>query len=380
MAGADAGTFFHMDSKRPREKDPMSNQTLKAIEPVYAFKRRFLLTIMVNGAAFTGLFEGLAAFGVTPLTHAHFVANLGHIAASLTLAAALWRLPNRFLPIAWAHAINSFLIFLSALYNMPADEMRFLWFFVQAGGTFMLIGTAAGWATVAATLVIVLVSRASGLIELSANGVGTFCLGLICAGAMSHAFNRQTLRYIADLEAAYRAIDHSARHDALTGLLNLAAFREAEAQILGLAERAGAPVSLLFMDIDRFKSINDRFGHAGGDIALVAVARAVREAARRGDIVARIGGEEIVVLLPETDERAAAAAAERIRAAIEARRPEIGGQQLTVTASLGWATWRPGAGPTGALVRAADEAMYRAKQGGRNRVEAADWRSFAAAA
>lgn len=350
----------------------MTTETSTANKPATDFKRRFLLLILVSGALFTGLFEIGALVGATPLTAAHFRANAAYIVASTLLAGLLARFPDRFEAIARAHAVDSFLIFLSALYNMPADEMRFLWFYLQAGGTFLLLGTGLGWATIVLSCVVVVGSRAIGAIELSDNGLGTFCLGLACAGAMFHAYNRQAARHAADLEAAYAIIDHRANHDGLTGLLNLPAFRAAAEGLARIATRNRTCLSVLFIDVDRFKSINDRFGHAGGDAVLVAVAAAIRAAVRTSDVVARIGGEEIVVLMPDTDDAGAATVAEKVRASVEATVPTVGDQSIVVTISIGFATATAGQPTLDALVRAADEAMFRAKQGGRNRVEKAD--------
>jgi diguanylate cyclase (GGDEF)-like protein len=333
------------------------------------FKRRFLLLMMISGAMFTSIFELGALSGTIPLTSTHFVANLAHIAASVTFTALLLRRPDLFLTLAWAHASSSFLVFLSALYNMPADEMRFLWFYVQAGGTFLLIGTVAGWATIALSIAVVVGSRMAGWVDLSVNGIGTFSLGLACAGAMFHAFNRQAARHAAELDVAYAIIDRAAHHDGLTGLLNLTGFRAVGSDLGPSALDTDEPVSVLFIDVDHFKAINDRFGHSGGDAVLVAVAAAIGAAVRPADVVARIGGEEIVVLLPKADAACAAVIAERVRAAVEAAGPEVGGQRLTVTASVGWATSEEASPSIDALVGAADAAMYRAKQAGRNRVE-----------
>ncbi len=333
------------------------------------FKRRFFLLMMISGAIFTSIFELGALSGSFPLTSTHFAANLAHIAASVTLTSLLLRRPGLFLALAWAHAGSSFLVFLSALYNMPADEMRFLWFYVQAGGTFLLIGTVAGWTTIAVSIAVVVGSRMGGWVDLSVNGIGTFSLGLACAGAMFHAFNRQAARHAAELDAAYAIIDRAAHHDGLTGLLNLTGFRAVGSDLGRSGIGAAEPVSVLYIDVDHFKAINDRFGHSGGDMVLVAVAGAIRAAVRPTDVVARIGGEEIVALLPNTDDASAAAIAEEVRTAIEAACPEVGGRRLTVTASVGWATSEEVSPSIDDLVGAADAAMYKAKQAGRNRVE-----------
>ena len=152
-----------------------------------------------------------------------------------------------------------------------------------------------------------------------------------------------------------------ARTDALTGLANHRAFRERLESDAARARRTGFPVSLVIVDLDRFKRVNDTWGHQAGDAVLREVARRLQASARRGDLPARIGGEELAWLLPDTGLPAARDAAERLRRAIgELPIPPVG----TVTASLGVAELGPG-GPDD-LVRRADAALYRAKEGGRD--------------
>jgi two-component system cell cycle response regulator len=132
---------------------------------------------------------------------------------------------------------------------------------------------------------------------------------------------------------------------------------------------------VLLLDVDRFKPLNDRHGHAAGDQALRAVADALREHLRAVDIVARYGGEEFLVVMAGAGEEEAAAVAERLRQAIAQARVPVGAETLAVTVSVGTAVTR-GTTDADRLVAAADAAMYRAKQNGRNRVEAAqaaDW-------
>ena len=161
--------------------------------------------------------------------------------------------------------------------------------------------------------------------------------------------------------------------DALTGLANRKALQRAMDQLLqpdsASAEEAGH--CLLIADIDRFKRINDSFGHLLGDKVIKFVGNAIKECTKGKDLVARFGGEEFVVLLPETHLKGALAVGESIRRAIESgrlvrsdTRESIG----TVTISIGTARYRPGE-RSEALIERADAALYRAKEGGRNRVE-----------
>jgi diguanylate cyclase (GGDEF)-like protein len=161
--------------------------------------------------------------------------------------------------------------------------------------------------------------------------------------------------------------------DALTGLLNRRAFIEAVERERARSDRHAFPLSLLLLDVDHFKRINDVHGHAAGDAVLQGVARVLESVARRSDFVGRWGGEEFVVALPQTGEAGARVAAERLRRALAAathRGPAPECEPLQVTGSIGIASseapWS-----VDALVGAADEAMYSAKSRGRNRVESA---------
>lgn len=156
-----------------------------------------------------------------------------------------------------------------------------------------------------------------------------------------------------------------ASRDGLTGLYNRRHFDGKIAEEVSRAARYGRELSLLMVDIDHFKAVNDRYGHQKGDEVLAAVAETLRASLRGTDIVCRYGGEEIAVLLPETSADNAARIAELCRAKIEAATMNSLG--VGVTVSIGVSSYA--AGDTAELlVKAADGALYKAKEGGRNRV------------
>jgi len=155
--------------------------------------------------------------------------------------------------------------------------------------------------------------------------------------------------------------------DALTGLPNSRACRETLKRMVAHSGRALSPLACVMLDLDHFKQVNDRFGHGAGDDLLAAVGEVITSTLRTSDFAGRYGGEEFLVLMPDTDLEGAAAAAEKLRAAIE--RIEVPSVDCEIGASLGVAVHPMHALDGETLVRAADRALYAAKGAGRNRVE-----------
>lgn len=166
-------------------------------------------------------------------------------------------------------------------------------------------------------------------------------------------------------------LQHLSQHDSLTGLLNRRAIEQCLAREAHRLQRFNEPYSVLLVDIDHFKRINDLLGHAAGDEVLRQVAQTLMAQAREVDRVARYGGEEFCVLLPHTEHEGAVQAAERLRAAVHGHSIAWQDETLSVTISTGLACAVDPDEPRDSLLRRADEALYRAKTEGRNRVVAA---------
>lgn len=178
---------------------------------------------------------------------------------------------------------------------------------------------------------------------------------------------------ITQLVAEKETLETKASKDALTGLLNRALLDERVMRQFAQATRFDVPLSVLFLDIDHFKKINDAFGHQSGDAVLKALAGLLNEGTRATDIVGRYGGEEFVVILPGTPADGAGLVAERLRAKIAEASIPVKDQMIGITISIGIAT-QVGSAPyadAGDLLEAADQALYAAKNGGRNRAVAA---------
>ncbi|MDD5181149.1 MAG: diguanylate cyclase [Gallionellaceae bacterium] len=196
------------------------------------------------------------------------------------------------------------------------------------------------------------------------------------AEVMLSAFNFQgkrvlqaIVRDITERKKNEQMLHELASRDGLTGLYNHRTFYAMLEEEIARTQRYKRTVSMLLLDIDHFKRVNDTYGHVAGDRILEGVARVLQQSVRQEDRVCRYGGEEISVILPETDVPTAVQTAERVRAAVEqAVFKDDSGQEIRITASIGVAALPEQAATLRELVEAADTALYAAKEGGRNRV------------
>jgi diguanylate cyclase (GGDEF)-like protein len=208
-------------------------------------------------------------------------------------------------------------------------------------------------------------------------------LGAISIARHGEAFSRDDedlLEYLAgqavvSIENAslHEAVERQAVTDELTGLANVRAFLSTLDREIERGRRFDTPLGLIMVDLDDFKLVNDSYGHQQGDEVLAHVAAVLRDESRELDVAARYGGEELAVILPQTDASGAALLAERMRAAVESLQvPQVGGSgTLSVTASFGVALVPDSAQDRSGLIAAADGALYAAKRAGKNRVERA---------
>jgi diguanylate cyclase (GGDEF)-like protein len=185
---------------------------------------------------------------------------------------------------------------------------------------------------------------------------------------MQQALTRQASRALYRIRL-HDELRHLSQHDTLTGLANRAALRARLRRALAGADRDLRPMAVIFLDLDGFKPINDRLGHAVGDAVLVQVADRLRTVVRQGDTIARFGGDEFVVVCTDTDTDTAVHIAERIRDAVRQPLRHVP-PSLPLTVSIGVAVHQPSGDKDpdpDAMIRHADSAMYRSKRGGKDR-------------
>lgn len=231
---------------------------------------------------------------------------------------------------------------------------------MTSGATQSVVGTEA-------VLPLQIRSPAWGALVLQRQGADGFTTEeLSLAGELA----RLTLLQVDQAVAAIN-LRRSAEVDALTGSFNRRTIDQWLARAFQEAHRDDQPVSVLFIDLDHFKSINDRFGHACGDVCLRNVASALRSALPEGDLFGRYGGEEFIAVLPGRAGAAARVIGEQLRAAVENMPLEWSGQSLQLTVSVGVATRRDGEDTPTATLERADKALYAAKRNGRNCVQVA---------
>ncbi len=186
-------------------------------------------------------------------------------------------------------------------------------------------------------------------------------LGTMTAGLRR---DRERLRQLLAQET------RTARTDLLTGLLNARAFYERSAEEVARSRRHGAPLAMVYLDLDNFKRVNDGFGHACGDRLLQEVATALRASLRASDVAARLGGDEFAVLLIEVERPGAEIIAARLVVAITALATQYPGTELGASIGVAWFASPPA--DVEAMVQAGDKAMYRAKTGGKGRAVVED--------
>jgi diguanylate cyclase (GGDEF)-like protein len=302
----------------------------------------------------------LAAACATSTNSSHLLLALFACAVAASVAAVTWRYGERFgeLTLTGLVALVTALIALSAALTHTSAAGEVMLFLLPALFSACLLPAGLALAAVIAC------SIADGWLVAGqgGGGVGGVIRWITATVVLGSAAGTAAV-FRGRLTAVLHDLAGQARHDSLTGLLNRRGFDERVAHELERQRRAGEPFAILMCDLDSFKQINDVHGHAVGDLVLTRVGQVLVEGVRPFDAVARIGGEEIAVLLVGCDEQTACGVAERLRAAVAA--PVEGQPSVTVSIGVAASGNVPNAG---VLFQRADGALYAAKRAGRNRV------------
>lgn len=337
-------------------------------EEFHEFKFRFLSIVLLSGAICTALFLVGEYSSLNPIAGRHVIS----MTVFTTMAFIFWLLlrghKERFLVVAWSYETLCLLEYISALMYVPQDEMRVVWFLVNLPGVYLLLGQRVGAVVTGATVMGLALGNSHLSAPYSSNAMATLLVSIVYVAVFFHFYADRSISYFLRLCESNEKLRYMATHDTLTGVLNARAYYASCDRLIRLARRHRAPYAVLFVDLDHFKSINDTYGHAAGDLILKSVSAILGRGIRDSDCLGRIGGEEFSIFLPNTDMEGARRLAEQIRQSIEQLMPVIGEQPLRITASIGVARNQHSDQSMLEIQHLADQAMYDAKSKGRNRV------------
>lgn len=332
------------------------------------FQFRMLYALVWLGPIFSGLFILAYWFGFSHVPELHVRNCIIYFFSCLVL---LWRLyghKERYLVIAWLAEILTMSIYISSLMLVQDDAMRIIWFYINLPAAYIMLGGAAGIGATLVSFALIFVANDYVSVPYNTNELTTFVLTFTYASVFLYVYSTRSYSFSRGMEEAVRQLRELAAVDPLTGLRNARAYYAECDRFISIAKRANQPYSVLFVDLDHFKRINDTYGHAAGDTVLREVAACLARTVRKSDMVGRIGGEEFSLFLPDTELQGALELAEKLRAEISALHPSIGDTRLTITASIGVAQNLQQHRAIEDIQREADQAMYQAKREGRNRV------------
>ena len=345
------------------------NVTFEQSEEYQEFQYKFLCVVIVAGAVLTGLLVIASHSAVNPIDPAHTRSMSLFTVGSILFWLLLRGHKTRFCKIAWPYEAFCILEYISALYYVSEDEFRVVWFLTNIPGVYLLLGQRAGLGVTFLTGIGLVIGNAYLPAPYSPNAVATLLSSVIYLGLFFHVYGDRSISYFLRMRESNRQLFHMAMHDQLTGVFNARAYYQICDQLISLANRTEAAYAVLFVDLDHFKSVNDNYGHAVGDLVLKSAAKCIEQNIRTSDSLGRVGGEEFSIFLPNTDLNAASKVAENIRSAIELLEIEISpGSHLKITASIGVARSQDQGHTLMDIQKQADAAMYQAKRDGRNRV------------
>jgi diguanylate cyclase (GGDEF)-like protein len=337
-------------------------------EEYFKFSYHFLLVNMWFGVVVTALFILIEWLGLNTIGPPHIQMMQIFTTFGALLIIILRGRKDRFFPVALMYAVLCFIEHMSTLLFVPQDEFRLIWFYIYFAGVYIILGQKAGIIVTVLTIPGIIIANGYLAAPFSQNAMTTAVLSLLLTSLICYAYTSRSISFFRRMTDANDMLRVQAAVDPLTGVMNARAYYATTDRLIQVGLRSGSPFSVLFVDLDHFKSINDRYGHEAGDAVLRSVAASLTADIRQSDALGRIGGEEFSIFLPDTDLNQAEVLAEKLRKSIEALTPTVGDTQLKVTASIGVAGNRPDHRTIADIQRSADQAMYQAKKQGRNRV------------
>lgn len=345
-----------------------SNFEFSEDEDLQKFKFKMINLIFLIISFSSALFAVLSDLGINDLGPIHSKVNYAYSVFTFCLIFFLRLSKENYTKAANALLIASLLTFTSALNLVPQDEFRMIWFYLLVFVAYILNGSTNGLVFTLASIVIILCSHFISDLQLSQTAINSGVLGLIIGSSLSRVYTNKINDYENSLKEKNAVLEVFASTDGLTGIMNKRVFNELSQHYFERAQRHNEDVSLLILDLDFFKRINDRYGHSVGDFLLIRFVKSIQTLLRKSDIFARIGGEEFSVLLFKTASQDALNLAEKIRLAIEQIYFTHESMRVSITTSIGISQNKATDTSFKDLFSRADKALYEAKENGRNKI------------
>ncbi len=241
-----------------------------AKEEYRGFQFKFLAIVLLSGALFTGLFILGEYSHLNRLNSPHLYSMILFTLTALLLWWLLRGHKERFFTLAWIYEIACLLEYSSAIAFVPQDELRVLWLYTNIPGVYILLGERAGLGITLVTVVGLILGNTYLSAPYSPNAMATAVISLIYLALFFHIYTNRSISYFNRLRESYDRLHYLATHDSLTGVHNARAYYDLCDQQIQAAQCSGAAYSVLFVDLDHFKAINDTYGHATGDRVLRA--------------------------------------------------------------------------------------------------------------
>ena len=335
-------------------------------EDLLQFKFKMLNSIFIIIAFFSALFGLLSDLGINDIGPIHSKVNYVYSFLTVMLIFFLRLSKENYLLTVHSLLIISLLTFTSALIFVPQDEFRIIWFYLLILVAYMISGKTSGILYTLASIVIILTVNFFVDLQLSQVAINSGVLGLLIGSFLSNVYTNKITNYENSLKQQNSSLNVLASTDYLTGIMNRRMFNEISEHYFQTAQKNELNLTLLLLDLDHFKKVNDTYGHQAGDLLLIRFVETVENILTKSDIFSRIGGEEFAILLSQINREDAYDLAEKIRKEVENITINYEGQNVFVRTSIGITRNGPTDTSFDDMFSRSDMALYKAKKEGRN--------------
>ena len=336
-------------------------------EDLLQFKFKMLNSIFIIIAFFSALFGLLSDLGINDIGHIHSKVDYVYSFLTVMLIFFLRLSKENYTLTVHSLLIISLLTFTSALVFVPQDEFRIIWFYLLILVAYMISDKTSGILYTLASIIIISTVNFFIDLQLSQIAINSGILGLIIGSFLSYTYTNKITNYENSLKQQNTSLSVLASTDYLTGIMNRRMFNEISERYFHTAQKGDLNLTLLLLDLDHFKKINDTYGHQAGDKLLVSFVKTIEKILRKSDIFARIGGEEFAILLSQVERKDAFNLAEKIRHEVENITIQCEGKNIFVRTSIGITQTGETDDSFDDVFSRADFALYKAKKAGRNR-------------